>query len=762
MTSNPRDMRDWMRQVERQGVQLRGIPAIIQGSVEVIRDESEKDKVRHPAAPIELTYQTAEYLDVNSRRRVRFLMDFPDVVFNTDGSAAPIQQYELWAREETPSALHVTANSAPSQALPGATLPGLVSTASNEQIAAEEKPWVMRDTNTQSFFRTDGFIHGSIWRFRARAIGTQTVTPGEWSEELVVQMLADDTPPPQPTAPKVTASRGQLTVTWDGQGVSGAMPPDFKYAILAHGEASSPTFEITRFGRGGGFKVVTDLEYYDPQFFRIRAVDESGNMGPWSEQAVGFTTPLVDRDIILSTIDAAKTHLKNINAGVSILPNTIITEHLVVTEEMTAAIANFLVVNADMINANSIWADEAFFGLADALLFRGDAFEGKSFTGGIFTGGRFQNSVEEYSGFKIDPSGILGYAPGGTGVETFRLDAATGSLTANSGTLTGLKYQTHTGATTGIKIEAGVGIKSYDNANRINFEVTPTGATFTGTIKSGFGTAHASISDNTGIGRPGLKLPVNGTDYWAPQVVSVSPSEGFNEGTLMMSSARSASNSWYSSISLSRGGEWNIGNWNGSVSAGRIFSFADIVKVEAGGSSYGSMQVSSTAAWIAVPSALVQVESNGTATISTSSGTTIFGGLSVSGSKNFVMDHPTREGWELLHGATESPVSGVEYWGCGTIGADGTDTFHLPEYYSALVKEENQCVSVNGNGAVVGWGAIIDNSVTVTGPAGTQYSWLVKAERIGGDFDVEREKVEWIAPDTTSTPEMQSSAASAT
>lgn len=744
MTSNPRDFRDWMKQVERQGVQLRGIPAIIQGSAEVIRDEIEKDLTRHPAAPIELTYQTAFYLDTSSRKRVRFLMDFPDVVFNTDGSPAAIQQYELWAKEETLSALEVTSSAVAGLALPGATLPSLASTESNEAIAAQEKPWTMRDTNVASFFRTDGFIPGSVWRFRARAIGTTTVTPGEWSEEIVVQMLADTTPPPMPTGPSLLIQRGTITVSWDGQSVSGAMPADFKYAILAHGTSSSPTFEIARFGRGGGFKVVADLDYYDPQFFRIAAVDESGNMGPWSEQAVGFTTPLVDRDIILSTIDAAKTHLKNINAGVSILPNTIITEHLVVTEEMTAAIANFLVVNADMINANSIWADEAWFGLADALLFRGDAFEGKSFTGGVFTGGRFQNTVEEYSGFKIDESGILGY--GTSGVETFRLDAATGDLTANSGTLTGLKYQTHTGATTGIKIDPTLGFKYYNASNQLLVDITASGASFTGTIKSGFGASSASISENTGLGRPGLKLPVNGTDYWAPQVVAATAAEGQIDGTMLLTSARTTSTSYYSYITLSRGGEWQIGNNSSTGSAGKIVSAADYVKVEAGGSGFGSMQISSTAGWIAVPGAIMQVENNGAITLS-GGGTTIYGGLNVSGSKNFVMDHPTKPGMELLHGATESPVSGVQYWGCAEVGPDGTAVVELPEYFEALVKPGTACVGVNGNGAVVGWGDIIDNAFTVTGPAGTSFTWDVKAERVGADFDVEREKVVWTPPD---------------
>lgn len=504
MVNHPRDMRDWMHGRERSEAQQRAIPALMQTATEIVRDESAKDLSKHPAAPIELEYQTAYYIDTVSRRRVRFLLEFPDVIFNTDATPAKIQQYELWAREESESALAKTTSAVPALAMPGISLPSLAATVPNAAIADEEKPWLMVSSNTESFFRAEGFIPGSVWRLRARAIGVYTVTPGEWSEEIVVQMLDDTDPPPMPTAPTLNISRGTITATWNGQAVSGAMPPDFKYAILAHGTDSSPTFEIARFGRGGGFKVVADLPYYDPQFFRLRAVDESGNEGPWSEQAVGFTTPLVDRDVILSTIDAAKTHLKNINAGVSILPNTIITEHLVVTEEMSAAIGNFLHLNVDHLDVNSLWADESFFGLADAKLFRGDAFEGKAFTGGTFTGPTIQTSVEEYTGLKLSTDGIIAYSA--TGVETFRVDAATGNVTASAGTFTGMKFQTSFGTTTGLKVD-GAGITAYEaggvqtfRASAYDGSVTASKGTFTGMMFQTESTIDRGIKfDSAGI-----------------------------------------------------------------------------------------------------------------------------------------------------------------------------------------------------------------------------------------------------------------------
>lgn len=423
----PRDEREWRALVERQLREATsGIRPLVDAAVGTIVDQIDTSSDLHPTAPIELTYQTSLYLDSEGRWQVRFMLDFPDVTKSTTAVDIQIEQYELWGRPVSGMLLALTTDAVAGLAAPGATLPGLASTPANMEIANLDLPWQLQSVNAESYFRVDGFEPGTLWEFRARAIGRGMATPGNWSIVVQVQMLADTVPPSQPTAPILTVQRGTITATWDGQAVTGAMPADFRYAILAHGTDTSPTHEIARFGRGGGFKVVANIPYYDPQFFRLKAVDEAGNESPWSEQAVAYTSPLVDADVILSTIDAAQTHLKNIDAGVSILPNTIITEHLVVTEEMTAAIANFLHVRADMLEANEIWADSAWFGVADAILVRSDMFEGKAFTGGTFTGTLFQTDIEDVTGLKMDGLGIRAWNPGGE--LTLHIDAYTGDV----------------------------------------------------------------------------------------------------------------------------------------------------------------------------------------------------------------------------------------------------------------------------------------------------------------------------------------------
>ncbi|HEX9228844.1 MAG TPA: hypothetical protein VF885_19760, partial [Arthrobacter sp.] len=58
--------------------------------------------------------------------------------------------------------------------------------------------------------------------------------------------------------------------------------------------------------------------------------------------------------------------LVNVDAGVSILSDTIATRHLAVTEEMTAALAEFLHVRAGMIEANAVEADNIQAGAVSA------------------------------------------------------------------------------------------------------------------------------------------------------------------------------------------------------------------------------------------------------------------------------------------------------------------------------------------------------------------------------------------------------------
>lgn len=118
------------------------------------------------------------------------------------------------------------------------------------------------------------------------------------------------------------------------------------------------------------------------------------------------------------------------------------------------------------------------------------------------------------------------------------------------------------------------------------------------------------------------------------------------------------------------------------------------------------------------------------------------GGLQTQGSKNFIMNHPLKPGHWLRHGSTESPVSGIEYWGAVELDRSGRAVVDLPDYFEELAKPAGRTVLVTGRGFAADWTDITDGSFEIAGSPGGRASWLVKAERFGGDFLLEEPQFE--------------------
>jgi hypothetical protein len=123
------------------------------------------------------------------------------------------------------------------------------------------------------------------------------------------------------------------------------------------------------------------------------------------------------------------------------------------------------------------------------------------------------------------------------------------------------------------------------------------------------------------------------------------------------------------------------------------------------------------------------------------SGLATLASLAVSGSKSFRMPHPLKAGYDIQHGSTESPISGTEYTGEGTFDSAGECVVQLPEYFEALNKPRNRTVQLTpiGRPFQVGSERIVDGRFTAYGDSGRSFFWTAKAERFGGDFDVEPE-----------------------
>ncbi|WP_136054360.1 hypothetical protein [Microbacterium sp. K24] len=116
-------------------------------------------------------------------------------------------------------------------------------------------------------------------------------------------------------------------------------------------------------------------------------------------------------------------------------------------------------------------------------------------------------------------------------------------------------------------------------------------------------------------------------------------------------------------------------------------------------------------------------------------------GLDVDGPKNFRIAHPTKPGFWLRHGSTESPVSGTEYKGRLKLDAAGEGIVELPPYFEALNKPDGRTVQLTAIGRPFPVGAddVADGQVKVYGDPNREVFWHVMAERIGADFLLEEE-----------------------
>ncbi|TMS00196.1 fibronectin type III domain-containing protein [Nonomuraea basaltis] len=108
-------------------------------------------------------------------------------------------------------------------------------------------------------------------------------------------------------------------------------------------------------------------------------------------------------------------------------------------------------------------------------------------------------------------------------------------------------------------------------------------------------------------------------------------------------------------------------------------------------------------------------------------------GFEVNGvTKNFIIDHPAEGDRYLIHGCTESPHNGVEYWGTATLDDLGVAEVELPRYFEALTAYEGRAVLLTGIGEHLLLASATypkDGRFCVHGVAGQRVAWLVKAIR---------------------------------
>lgn len=130
----------------------------------------------------------------------------------------------------------------------------------------------------------------------------------------------------------------------------------------------------------------------------------------------------------------------------------------------------------------------------------------------------------------------------------------------------------------------------------------------------------------------------------------------------------------------------------------------------------------------------MRIDSNGLVGINKTNPSTA---LDVSGTitgttKNFEIDHPTKEGYRLVHSTLEGPEVGVFYRGTGYL-VNGSAQIILPEYFDALTRDNTTTVILTAKGSTpftMSYDSFDEKSFVVYGSMSSgEFDWEVKAVR---------------------------------
>lgn len=150
------------------------------------------------------------------------------------------------------------------------------------RITKANSPDVYREASGTSY-SLEG-TPGEKWTITVQAASRQQALSG-FSAPVAITLASDSEAPPKPTAPIVTCDREVAFIRSDGRAATGApMPPDVDHWDISVTHSVGTT-DVSATAAAAG-----DLAWYQAgltpnttYYVRIRAVDRSGNVGPWSE-----------------------------------------------------------------------------------------------------------------------------------------------------------------------------------------------------------------------------------------------------------------------------------------------------------------------------------------------------------------------------------------------------------------------------------------------------------------------------------------------
>ncbi|MCH9275007.1 hypothetical protein JS533_001720 [Bifidobacterium amazonense] len=144
---------------------------------------------------------------------------------------------------------------------------------------------------------------GVEYAFRVRATPTYSDKPGQWSDQVVIRVASDTTPPSVPSTPVLTSKLGVVDVYWDGKNAAGGgMEADFDHCEVGISPGNG-NWTYRDLIQGDGHCIVTGLEINSAWWFALRSVDRSGNMSDWSEGANVTVAPAVTQEDLDQSAD---------------------------------------------------------------------------------------------------------------------------------------------------------------------------------------------------------------------------------------------------------------------------------------------------------------------------------------------------------------------------------------------------------------------------------------------------------------------------
>jgi hypothetical protein len=291
------------------------------------------------------------------------------------------------------------------------------------------------------------------------------------------------------------------------------------------------------------------------------------------------------------------------------------------------------------------------------------------------------------TGARVDlsnTSGLQIYNSGGT--RTVHLDT-NGSFELRS-------------AASGARIQLdGTGFKAYNSGGQQTVDIAAStgAATFVGTIATGF--SGRRIVFNDGGTYPSIRFyPTSGSNFSVIEARSADPSYS----QLVMESA----------ITSNRQGRHVLDSNGFQIEAtSAVGSFPETI------AAFGFNGI--TLQWQDVVNASLTIDNNG---------------VRVNGDpiKSFIIPHPDAPDRWLIHGCTESPHNGVEYWGTVQLNEYGHADVALPSYFESLTARDGRAVLLTGLGDHIlppSASYPEHGTFTIHGIPGQTVSWLVKAIR---------------------------------